>query len=139
MSDHIYPFTSLHSPVFLINSCPFLFAATPKYKIYWYPFSRSYRVNLPSSFNILNLPPQNLLPIHMCLFQYGICIHIVSNKCIFPDYLIFLIIYILLDNFINSNNILYPQTPSYFIFIINTQRPYNLINLTHLLETQDFR
>ena len=52
MSDCIPHLSILHSPVFLLNSCLDLFSAPHSRED---PFSRSYRVNLPSSLT-MNLP-----------------------------------------------------------------------------------
>ena len=53
-SDPILPFTILQSPVFLVNSRSPLFCYTfQKLPSKRYPFSRSYGVNLPSSFSIV--------------------------------------------------------------------------------------
>ena len=53
-SDPILHFTILQSPVFLVNSRSPLFCYTPrKLPSKEYPFSRSYGVNLPSSFSIV--------------------------------------------------------------------------------------
>ena len=54
VSVPIHPFSSLQRPVFLVNSRPSLFSDTSKKNklFYGHSFSRSYRVNLPSSFFI---------------------------------------------------------------------------------------
>ena len=52
-SAHILHLSVLHRPVFLLNSCLSLFSAASSQR---HPFSRSYRVILPSSLTML-LPP----------------------------------------------------------------------------------
>ena len=52
MSGCIHHLSSLHSPVFLLNSCLDLFSAPRSHED---PLSRSYGVNLPSSLTV-NLP-----------------------------------------------------------------------------------
>ena len=65
MSGCILHLSSLHSPVFLVNSCLDLFSAPRSHED---PFSRSYGVNLPSSLT-MNLPtPQYVLHNHVCPF-----------------------------------------------------------------------
>ena len=51
MSDCILHLAILHSLVFLLNSCLDLFSAP---NLRWDPFSRSYRVNLPSSLTVIH-------------------------------------------------------------------------------------
>ena len=66
MSGCIPNLSSLHSPVFLINSCLNLFSAPPQHGED--PFSRSYGVSLPNSLT-MNLPtPQYALPGYLCRF-----------------------------------------------------------------------
>lgn len=68
VSDPIHHFTISQSPVFLINSRFPLFLYPPKR----YSFSRSYRVNLPSSFNIITSKALvYYILTHLCQFQYG--------------------------------------------------------------------
>ena len=65
MSGCILHLSSLHSPVFLVNSCLDLFSAPRSHED---PFSRSYGVSLPSSLT-MNLPtPQYVLHNHVCPF-----------------------------------------------------------------------
>ena len=65
MSGCILHLSSLHSPVFLLNSCLDLFSAPRSHED---PLSRSYGVNLPSSLT-MNLPtPQYVLHDHVCPF-----------------------------------------------------------------------
>jgi len=55
VSVPLHPLSSLQRPVFLVNSRPSLFSDTSKkvkITFYGYSLSRSYRVNLPSSFFI---------------------------------------------------------------------------------------
>ena len=63
MSGCIPHLSSLHSPVFLLNSCLDLFSA-PHFRED--PLSRSYGVNLPNSLT-MNLPtPQYIQPDYLC-------------------------------------------------------------------------
>ncbi len=65
MSGCILHLSSLHSPVFLLNSCLDLFSAPRSHED---PLSRSYGVNLPNSLT-MNLPtPQYVLHDHVCPF-----------------------------------------------------------------------
>ena len=65
VSGCILHLSSLHSPVFLVNSCLDLFSAPRSHED---PFSRSYGVSLPSSLT-MNLPtPQYVLHNHVCPF-----------------------------------------------------------------------
>ena len=65
MSGCIHHLSSLHSPVFLLNSCLDLFSAPRSHED---PLSRSYGVNLPSSLT-MNLPtPQYILHDYVCPF-----------------------------------------------------------------------
>ena len=75
MSGCILHLSSLHSPVFLVNSCLDLFSAPRSHED---PFSRSYGVSLPSSLT-MNLPtPQYVLHNHVCPFAVrvpnGLCL-----------------------------------------------------------------
>ena len=65
MSGCIPHLSSLHSPVFLLNSCLDLFSAPRSHED---PLSRSYGVSLPSSLT-MNLPtPQYVLHDYVCPF-----------------------------------------------------------------------
>ena len=65
MSGCIRHLTSLHSPVFLLNSCLDLFSAPRSHED---PLSRSYGVSLPNSLT-MNLPtPQYALHDYVCPF-----------------------------------------------------------------------
>ena len=65
MSGCIRHLTSLHSPVFLLNSCLDLFSAPGRSQD---PLSRSYGVSLPNSLT-MNLPtPQYILHDYVCPF-----------------------------------------------------------------------
>ena len=65
MSGCIPHLSSLHSPVFLLNSCLDLFSAPRSHED---PLSRSYGVSLPSSLT-MNLPtPQYALHDYVCPF-----------------------------------------------------------------------
>ena len=65
MSGCILHLSSLHSPVFLVNSCLDLFSAPRSHED---PLSRSYGVSLPNSLT-MNLPtPQYVLHDHVCPF-----------------------------------------------------------------------
>ena len=65
MSGCIRHLASLHSPVFLLNSCLDLFSAPRSHED---PLSRSYGVSLPSSLT-MNLPtPQYALHDYVCPF-----------------------------------------------------------------------
>ena len=63
MSGCIRHLASLHSPVFLLNSCLDLFSAPPLLED---PFSRSYGVSLPSSLATNLSTPQYILPNYLC-------------------------------------------------------------------------
>ena len=63
MSGCIHHISSLHSPVFLLNSCLDLFSAP---HISEDPLSRSYRVSLPSSLATTLSTPQYVLPDYLC-------------------------------------------------------------------------
>ena len=63
MSGCIRHLSSLHSPVFLLNSCLDLFSAPPSLED---PFSRSYGVSLPSSLATNLSTPQYIQPDHLC-------------------------------------------------------------------------
>ena len=63
MSGCIPHLSSLHSPVFLLNSCLDLFSAPPSLED---PFSRSYGVSLPSSLATNLSTPQYALPNYLC-------------------------------------------------------------------------
>ena len=63
MSGCIPHLASLHSPVFLLNSCLDLFSAPPSLED---PFSRSYGVSLPSSLATNLSTPQYALPDYLC-------------------------------------------------------------------------
>ena len=65
MSGCIPHLASLHSPVFLLNSCLDLFSAPPLLED---PLSRSYRVSLPSSLAMNLSTPQYILPSYLCRF-----------------------------------------------------------------------
>ena len=65
MSGCIPHLSSLHSPVFLLNSCLDLFSAPPTGED---PLSRSYRVSLPSSLATTLSTPQYVLPDYVCPF-----------------------------------------------------------------------
>ena len=65
MSGCILHLASLHSPVFLLNSCLDLFSAPPSLED---PLSRSYRVSLPSSLATTLSTPQYVLPDYLCRF-----------------------------------------------------------------------
>ena len=65
MSGCILHLSSLHSPVFLLNSCLDLFSAPPSLED---PFSRSYGVSLPSSLATTLSTPQYVLPDYVCPF-----------------------------------------------------------------------
>ena len=65
MSGCIRHLSSLHSPVFLLNSCLDLFSAPPLLED---PFSRSYGVSLPSSLATNLSTPQYVLPDYVCPF-----------------------------------------------------------------------
>ena len=65
MSGCIPHLSSLHSPVFLLNSCLDLFSAPPSLED---PFSRSYGVSLPSSLAMSLSTPQYVLPGYLCRF-----------------------------------------------------------------------
>ena len=65
MSGCIPNLTSLHSPVFLLNSCLDLFSAPLSPED---PFSRSYGVSLPSSLATTLSTPQYILPDYVCPF-----------------------------------------------------------------------
>ena len=67
MSAHIPHLTVLHRPVFLLNSCLSLFSAA---LLRGHPFSRSYRVILPSSLTML-LPPALGFSPHPPVSVYG--------------------------------------------------------------------
>ena len=75
MSGCIRHLSSLHSPVFLVNSCLDLFSAPRSHED---PLSRSYGVNLPNSLT-MNLPtPQYVLHDYVCPFAVrvpnGLCL-----------------------------------------------------------------
>ena len=84
MSGCILHLFILHSPVFLVNSCLDLFSAPCSRKD---PFSRSYRVNLPSSLT-MNLPSalvfSTQLRVSVC--GTGICILKLSGFSRESDY-----------------------------------------------------
>ena len=63
MSGCIHHLASLHSPVFLLNSCLDLFSAPGRSQD---PFSRSYGVSLPSSLATNLSTPQYALPDYLC-------------------------------------------------------------------------
>ena len=63
MSGCIRHLASLHSPVFLLNSCLDLFSAPPRGED---PLSRSYGVSLPSSLATNLSTPQYVLPDYLC-------------------------------------------------------------------------
>ena len=63
MSGCIRHLASLHSPVFLLNSCLDLFSAPLSPED---PFSRSYGVSLPSSLATNLSTPQYALPDYLC-------------------------------------------------------------------------
>ena len=63
MSGCIPHLASLHSPVFLLNSCLDLFSAPPSLED---PFSRSYGVSLPSSLATNLSTPQYIQPDYLC-------------------------------------------------------------------------
>ena len=65
MSGCIRHLSSLHSPVFLLNSCLDLFSAPPLLED---PLSRSYGVSLPSSLAMNLSTPQYVLPGYLCRF-----------------------------------------------------------------------
>ena len=65
MSGCIRHLSSLHSPVFLLNSCLDLFSAPHQSED---PFSRSYGVSLPSSLATNLSTPQYVLPDYVCPF-----------------------------------------------------------------------
>ena len=65
MSGCIPHLASLHSPVFLLNSCLDLFSAPPTRED---PLSRSYRVSLPSSLTANLSTPSYILPDYVCPF-----------------------------------------------------------------------
>ena len=65
MSGCILHLASLHSPVFLLNSCLDLFSAPRRNED---PLSRSYRVSLPSSLATTLSTPQYVLPDYLCRF-----------------------------------------------------------------------
>ena len=65
MSGCIPHLSSLHSPVFLLNSCLDLFSAPGRSQD---PLSRSYRVSLPSSLATNLSTPQYVLPDYVCPF-----------------------------------------------------------------------
>ena len=63
MSGCIPHLASLHSPVFLLNSCLDLFSAPRRSED---PLSRSYGVSLPSSLATNLSTPQYILPDYLC-------------------------------------------------------------------------
>ena len=65
MSGCIPHLSSLHSPVFLLNSCLDLFSAPLLPED---PLSRSYGVSLPSSLATTLSTPQYVLPDYLCRF-----------------------------------------------------------------------
>ena len=65
MSGCIRHLSSLHSPVFLLNSCLDLFSAPHRSED---PLSRSYGVSLPSSLTMNRPTPEYVLPDHLCRF-----------------------------------------------------------------------
>ena len=65
MSGCIRHLSSLHSPVFLLNSCLDLFSAPRRNED---PLSRSYGVSLPSSLAMNLSTPQYVLPGYLCRF-----------------------------------------------------------------------
>ena len=65
MSGCIPHLSSLHSPVFLLNSCLDLFSAPRRSED---PLSRSYGVSLPSSLATNLSTPQYVLPDYVCPF-----------------------------------------------------------------------
>ena len=65
MSGCIPHLSSLHSPVFLLNSCLDLFSAP---RFHEDPLSRSYGVSLPSSLTMNLSTPQYVLPDYVCPF-----------------------------------------------------------------------
>ena len=75
MSGCIPHLSSLHSPVFLLNSCLDLFSAPRSHED---PLSRSYGVSLPSSLTMNLSTPQYILHDHVCPFAVrvpqGLCL-----------------------------------------------------------------
>ena len=65
MSGCIPHLSSLHSPVFLLNSCLDLFTAPRRGED---PLSRSYGASLPSSLTMSLSTPWYALPDHLCRF-----------------------------------------------------------------------
>ena len=65
MSGCIPHLSSLHSPVFLLNSCLDLFSAPGRSQD---PLSRSYGVSLPNSLAANLSTPQYILPDYVCPF-----------------------------------------------------------------------
>ena len=73
MSGCIPHLASLHSPVFLLNSCLDLFSAPPLKED---PVSRSYGVSLPSSLATTLSTPQYALPDYVCPFAVRVPIRL---------------------------------------------------------------
>ena len=65
MSGCIRRVSTLHSPVFLVNSCLGLFSAPGRSQD---PLSRSYGVSLPNSLTVNLSTPQYVLPDYLCRF-----------------------------------------------------------------------
>ena len=67
VSAPIHLFTNQQRPVFLLNSCyPHFCANLLRFLLKRHPFSRSYGVILPSSFNKVLSTPQFAQPVHLC-------------------------------------------------------------------------
>lgn len=66
---HYTSYSTLQCPVFLLNSRFPLFCYTKTFlkKKLWHLFSRSYKINLPSSFNIIILKRLNILYLFTCV------------------------------------------------------------------------
>ena len=73
MSGCILHLSSLHSPVFLLNSCLDLFSAPHLCED---PLSRSYGVSLPSSLTMNLSTPQYILHDHVCPFAVRVPIRL---------------------------------------------------------------
>ena len=88
MSGCIPHLSSLHSPVFLLNSCLDLFSAPLSPED---PLSRSYGVSLPSSLAMNLSTPQYVLPGHLCRFTvrvpHGLELSGFSREYGYPRYL----------------------------------------------------
>jgi len=86
VSDPLLHFTILQSPVFLINSrYPLFCFVFIWFLIIWHSFSRSYRVILPSSFNIIFSIHLHILYLFTGVgFQYGFFVSgFFSNKFLY--------------------------------------------------------